>query len=88
MSQQVVQPHQVACVLPIIVQFLWATKLRSRDSFLFILQFIDLGDDLTLGVLRDMFLSLNPNSYQFFLAYVRTRRVFVTQVRRFIHRSC
>ena len=64
----------------LIVEWLWATKLKSRNSFLLILQFIDLDTDVSLHVLQRMLALLNHRGYIFFLAYVKTCLIIHDQV--------
>ena len=53
------------------VEFLWRSKLKSRASFLMILEFINLAMDLLKRDLRSLLILVGPRGIYFFGRYVK-----------------
>jgi hypothetical protein len=66
-SAKSVQPKMA---LQELVEFLWKTKLKSRDSFKLILTFINQEANLHLSSLDHLISSLHPNGNKFFRMYI------------------
>ena len=70
------------------VQFLWLTKIRSRESFLMILQFINVGTDHVMTDFRKLLHCLSPTGLSFFYRFVTSHLLIREQIRIYTHTSC
>jgi hypothetical protein len=70
------------------VEFLWKCKLKSRASFLTILEFVNLGTDLLKRDVRSMLILVAPRGICFFASYVKFNLVITNQINKKILRGC
>ena len=53
-----------------VVEWLWTSKIRSRASFLTILQFINVGTDTKMMILKEMLSMMRKLGEKFFRTHV------------------
>ena len=53
-----------------VVEWLWTCRIRSRASFLMILQFINIGPDAKMTILKEMLSMMRKLGDKFFRSHV------------------